>query len=53
MDTVVTEPRLESLTRHVSGRLAVPGSSAASKVKVLMTSGIGTAATSEEPVEAL
>ena len=48
-----TEPHLEALTQHVAGRLAVPGASAAAEVKVLMDSGSGITAMSEELVEAL
>ena len=53
VDTVDTEPHLEALTQHVAGRLAVPGASAAAEVKVLMDSGSGITAMSEELVEAL
>ena len=53
VDTVDTEPHLEVLTQHVAGRLAVPGASAAAEVKVLMDSGSGITAMSEELVEAL
>ena len=42
-----TEPHLEALTQHVAGRLAVP------EVNVLMDSGSGITAMSEELVEAL
>ena len=48
-----TEPHLEALTQHVAGRLAVPGASAAAEVKLLMDSGSGITAMSEELVEAL
>ena len=48
-----TEPQLEALTQHVAGRLAVPGASAAAEVKVLMDSGSGFTAISEELVEVL
>ena len=48
-----TEPHLEVLTHHVAGRLTVPGASAAAEVKVLMDSGSGITAMSEELVEAL
>ena len=48
-----TEPHLEALTQHVAGHLAVPGASAAAEVKVLMGSGSGITAVSEELVEAL
>ena len=47
VDTVETEPHLEALTQHVAGRLAVP------EVNVLMDSGSGITAMSEELVEAL
>ena len=53
VDTADTEPLLESLTQHVAGRLAVSGASAAAEVKVLIDSGSGITATSEELVEAL
>ena len=52
VDTVDTEPHLEELTRHVAGRPAVPGASAAAEVKILMDSGSGITAISEL-VEAL
>ena len=48
-----TEPHLEALTQHVAGRLAVPGASAAAEVEVLMDSGSGITAISEELVEPL
>ena len=48
-----TEPRLEALTQHVAGRLAVPGASGAAEAKVLMNSGSGITAISEGLVEAL
>ena len=48
-----TEPHLEALTQHVTGRLAVTGVSAAAEVKVLMDSGSRITAMSEELVEAL
>ena len=48
-----TEPHLEALTQHIAGPLAVPGSSAAAEVKVLMDSGSGITAMSEELVEVL
>ena len=48
-----TQPHLEALTQHVAGRLAVPGASTAAEVKVLMDSGSGITAMSEELVEAL
>ena len=53
VDAVETEPHLEALTQHVAGRLAVPGASAAAEVKVLMDSGSGITAMSEELVEGL
>ena len=53
MDTVETEPHLEALTQHFAGRLAVPGASAAAEAKVLMDSGSGITAISEELAEAL
>ena len=48
-----TEPHLEALTQYVAGCLADPGASAAAEVKVLMDSGSGITAMSEELVEAL
>ena len=51
VDTVETEPHVEALMQHVAGRLVVPGASAAAEVKVLMDSGSGTTAISEELVE--
>ena len=53
VDRVETEPHLEALTQHVAGRLAVPGASAAAEAKVLMDSGSGITAMSEELVEGL
>ena len=53
VDTVDTEPHLEALTQHIAGRLAVPGVSAAAEVKVLVDSGSGITAMSEELVEVL
>ena len=53
VDAVETEPHLEALTQHVAGRLAVFGASAAAEVKVLMDSGSGITAMSEELVEIL
>ena len=53
VDTVEAEPHLEALTQHVAGRLAVPGNSAAAEVKVLVDSGSGNTAVSEELLEAL
>ena len=53
MGTVETELHLEVLTQHVAGRLAVPGASKAAEAKVLMDSGSGITAISEELVEAL
>ena len=53
VDTVYTQPHWEALTQHVAGCLAVPGASAAAEVKVLMDSGSGITAMSEELVEAL
>ena len=46
-----TEPHLEALMHHVAGRLAVPGASANGEVKVVMDSGSGITAMSEELVE--
>ena len=53
VDTVDTEPHLEALTQHVAGRLALLGASAAAEVIVLMDTGSGIAAMSEELIEAL
>ena len=53
MDTVETEPHLEALTQHVAGRLAVPGVSATTEFKLLIGSGSGSTAMSEEMVEVL
>ena len=47
-----TEPRSKAMTQHVEGRLANHGASAAIEVKVLMDSGSGTTAMSEELVKA-
>ena len=48
-----TEPHLEVLTQHVTGRLVIPGASATAEVKVLIDSGSRITAMSEELVEAL
>ena len=53
VDTVETEPHLEVLTQHVTGRLVIPGASATAEVKVLIDSGSRITAMSEELVEAL
>ena len=53
VDTVETEPYLEALTQHVARRLAVHGASSAVEVKVLIHSGSGITAMSEELVDAL
>ena len=53
VDTVDTEPHLEALTQHVAGRLAVPVASAVAEVIVLMDSGAGITAMSEELVGVL
>ena len=53
VDTVDTELHLEAPMQHVAGRLAFPGASATAEVNVLTDSGSGTAAMSEELVEAL
>ena len=50
---MVTEPHLEALTQHVADRLAVPGASTASEVTILMDSGSGITAMSEELAEAI
>ena len=39
VDSVENDPHLEALTKHPTGRLPVPGVSAAAEVKVLMDSG--------------
>ena len=39
VNSVENEPHVEVLTRHLAGRLAVPGASAAAEIKVLMDSG--------------
>ena len=39
VDTLDTKPHVKALTQHVTGRLAVPGASAAAKVKVFIDSG--------------
>ena len=51
VDVVEIEPHLEALTQYVAGRLAFPGASAAAEVKVLMDSGSGITAMSEELVD--
>ena len=53
MDTVETEPHLETLTQHVTGRLEVSGASRAAEAKMLMDAGSGIKAKSGELVEAL
>ena len=53
VDTVEIEPHLEALAQHVAGRLAVPGASGAAEARVLMDSGSGNTAISEELVVAL
>ena len=53
VNTVETDLNSEALTQHVAGRLAVPGVSGAAEAKVLMDSGSGITAISEELVEAL
>ena len=50
---VDTKPHLEALTQHVAGRLAVVGAFAAAQEKVIMDSGSGITAMSEDLVEAL
>ena len=45
------EPHFEAVRQHVVGRRAVPGASAAAEVKVVMDSGSGITAMSEELVE--
>ena len=51
--TVDTEPHLEALTQHITGRLAVPCASAAAEAKLLMDSGSGITAMSGELLEPL
>ena len=53
VDTVDTEPHIRALTQHDAGHLAVSGASVAAEVKVLLESGSGIIAMSEEVVEAL
>ena len=53
VDSVENESHLEALTQHLAGSLAVPGAPAAARVKVLIDSGSGITATSEELVETL
>ena len=53
MHSVENEPHVEVMTQHLAGRLAVPGAAAAAEAKVLMDSGSGITAISEELVEAL
>ena len=53
MDSAANDPHLQGLTQHLVGRLAVPGASAAAEVKVLMDSGSGNTAMSEELIQAL
>ena len=48
-----TEPHLEALTEHVARRLVVSAAIAAAEDKVLMNSGSGFTAISEELVKAL
>ena len=51
--SVENETHVEVLMQHLAGRLAVPGASAAAEAKVLMDSGSGITAMSEELVQAL
>ena len=53
VSSVENEPHVEGLTQHLAGRLAVPGTSAAVEVKVIMDSGSSITAMSEELVQAL
>ena len=53
VDSLENETHVEGLTRHLAGRLAVPGASAAAEVKVLMDSGSSITAILEELVQAL
>ena len=53
VDMVEIQSHLEALAQDVAGRLAVSGVSAAVEVKMLIDSGLGITAISEELVEAL
>ena len=53
VNSVENQSHVEVLTQHLAGRLAVPGASAAAKVKVLMDSVSSITAMSEELVQAL
>ena len=53
VDSVENKPHVEGLTRHLAGRVAVPGAFAAAEVKVLMDSGSSITEMSEEQVQAL
>ena len=53
VNTVETETHLEALPQHIAGRLAISSASGAVEVKVLIYSGSGITAISEELVEAL
>ena len=53
VDTVETEPHLESLTQHVAGHLAVPDASVAAEIELLMDFSSGIKAIWEKLVKAL
>ena len=53
VDWVDNEPHLEALTQHLAGHLAVPSTSAAAEITVLMYSGSGIVAMSEELLQTL
>ena len=53
VDSVENEAYLEALMQHLEGRLAIPDAAPAAEVRVLMDSGSGITAMSEELVEAL
>ena len=53
MDTVETEPHLETLTKNFAEHLQVPGASATAEVVVLMDHGSGITEMSEELVDAM
>ena len=53
MDSVENKSHLQALSQHLAGRLAIPASSTAAQVDVLMGSSSGITAMSEKPVEAL
>ena len=53
VNSVENEPDVDVMSQHIAGRLAVPCAAAAVEDKVLMDSGSGITALSEELVEAL